>query len=88
MEEDVTDQTNIIVDVRVGVNVKVAVKSELKPDLNEGVIEPVHFLIIVKKMETEGVDEFIPFSFTEGGKVQATRASCDIGVRMREVIIP
>ncbi|KAK5834734.1 hypothetical protein PVK06_010410 [Gossypium arboreum] len=84
MEECVSDP----IDVGVGVNVGVTTNSELKLVLNECVIESVHFLAIVGEMPTKGVDEFVLFSFKDGGIARVTKASRDIGVKMHEVIIP
>ncbi|KAH1107019.1 hypothetical protein J1N35_010787 [Gossypium stocksii] len=85
-EESFSDPINVIVYVGVGVKVRVATSTELKLDLNKGVIEPVHFLAIIREMSTEEVDEFVLFSFEGEGKAQATRALRNIGVRMHEVL--
>ncbi|KAH1046460.1 hypothetical protein J1N35_037244 [Gossypium stocksii] len=90
MKKSVSDPTDIEVDVKVVVAVKVVITTnlEIQSFLSESVDELIHFLAIVGEMPTKEIDEFVSFSFNDGGKARATKSSLGIGVRKVKVIIP
>ncbi|KAH1092219.1 hypothetical protein J1N35_019476 [Gossypium stocksii] len=70
IKHHVFNPINIEVDVEVEVAVYVAITTnmELQLILSESMDKSVHFLVIFEETPTKKVEEFISFSFDNGGK--------------------
>ncbi|MBA0791102.1 hypothetical protein Gohar_015701 [Gossypium harknessii] len=75
--ETVSNPIDIVTELTVKLKVEdeLTTNMELKSILNESVKEPIHFLDIAKMVPIKEVNEFDSFSFKNGSKARATKAS-------------